>query len=94
MGSSTDVHCSACGYNEQLLVGGGFQGQNFRPVSCPQCVAITTANYNVRPLVCSQCKSPDISELSETDPCHCPKCGAFELRFGTNVGRHGPVLWD
>jgi hypothetical protein len=24
----------------------------------------------------------------------CPKCGEFELRFGTNVGGHRKVDWD
>ena len=23
-----------------------------------------------------------------------PKCGEFELRFGTNVGGHGIMMWD
>ena len=24
----------------------------------------------------------------------CPQCGEFELRFGTNAGGHGMVMWD
>jgi hypothetical protein len=116
MGSSTDVHCFACGYDQQLLIGGGFRGQaSWWPVSCPHCAAITTANARQAPQVCSACKSPDVLEL--TDPrvsgqqienaafdaedsglpsgrCRCPKCGEWELRFGTNVGKHFPIMWD
>ena len=24
----------------------------------------------------------------------CPRCGEFELRFGTNAGGHGMIMWD
>jgi hypothetical protein len=24
----------------------------------------------------------------------CPKCGDFELRFGTNAGGHSMVMWN
>ena len=24
----------------------------------------------------------------------CPKCDKLELRFGTNVGGHGGIMWD
>lgn len=24
----------------------------------------------------------------------CPKCGEFELRFGTNAGGHAIMMWD
>jgi hypothetical protein len=34
-------------------------------------------------------------ELTLTDGRYrCPKCGEFELRFGTNVGGHRMMMWD
>ena len=35
------------------------------------------------------------SEMSLTDGRYrCPCCGEFELRFGTNFGKHRIVMWD
>ena len=37
----------------------------------------------------------DPAPLTLTDGHYrCPKCGEFELRFGTNVGCHPKVDWD
>jgi hypothetical protein len=117
MGSSTDAHCFACGYDTFLMLGGGMA--NFTtyaawPVSCNVCSAITTANYKQSPLVCVECKSTNVipmtdpqewkgdgetienwSDLTLTNGHYrCPKCGEFELRFGTNAGGHGKIMWD
>jgi hypothetical protein len=37
----------------------------------------------------------DPAPLTLTDGHYrCPKCGEFELRFGTNAGKHAMVDWD
>jgi len=66
MGSSTDVHCFACGYDQRLLIGGGFRGELIWPISCPHCAATTTADFSESQPVCFVCKSVGFLEL--TDP--------------------------
>lgn len=114
MGSSTDAHCFACGYDTFLLIGGGMEShrENSRwPVSCRKCSAITTANYKKAPLICDECNTSEVTPIDDPSMWQgdsgtanaigprdrhyrCPKCGQFELRFGTDAGEHGIVLWD
>ncbi len=68
MGTSTDAHCSACGYDTFLMLGGGMSNHTTYaawPVSCKTCAAVTTANFKESPLVCRSCKSQDVT--SPTD---------------------------
>lgn len=122
MGSSTDAHCFACGYDTFLMIGGGMANWTTYaawPVSCNTCKAVTTANFKELPLICEECGSHDV--ISPTDlqwwkgdsdviqswnlmsgnglmltngHYRCSNCGQFELRFGTEAGGHGMVLWD
>ena len=117
VGTSTDAHCFACGYDTFLMLGGGMTNHTTYaawPVTCPACSAITTANYKQSPLICQKCEASNVTpiadpqlwkgdgnaietwgELTLTDSHYrCPKCGEFELRFGTNVGGHGRIMWD
>ena len=114
MGSSTDAHCSACGYDTSLLIGRGLRtgdALELCPVSCRVCSEIVTANFKQAPLTCGRCNSTEVmpiisrsrpqeksstsSDLRPIDgPYQCPKCGANELRFGTNFGNHPLILWD
>ena len=37
----------------------------------------------------------DPAPLTLTDGHYrCPRCGEFELRFDTNAGGHGMIMWD
>lgn len=117
MGTSTDAHCFACGYDTFLMLGGGRANHTTYaawPVSCKVCSAVTTANFKQSPLVCQKCQSSNVTPMTDpqewkgdgkvienwgtltlTDGYYrCPKCGEFELRFGTNVGGHGMRMWD
>jgi hypothetical protein len=71
MGTSTDAHCYACGYDTSVLVGGFLPGPNRAPycawpVSCKVCSAITSANFEQSPLVCEACGCADVVPV--TDP--------------------------
>jgi DNA-directed RNA polymerase subunit RPC12/RpoP len=117
LGTSTDAHCFACGYDTFLMLGGSMANHATYaawPVSCTVCSAITTANFKQSPLVCQECKSNNVipvidphvwkgdggiierwGDLTLTDEHYrCPKCSELELRFGTNVGGHGKMMWD
>lgn len=129
MGTSTDAHCSVCGYDTFLMLGGGMSNHTTYaawPVSCKTCAAVTTANFKESPLVCQRCKSRDVipptdlqfwkgdgnvteswggkwwkgdggmdDALTLTNGHYrCPKCGKFELRFGTNAAGHAMRMWD
>ena len=117
MGTSTDAHCFACGYDTFLTLGAGRANHLTHaawPVSCKDCAAITTANFKQKPLNCQECRSGNVvpmtdrgqwqgdgknnerwGELTLTDGHYlCPKCGAFELRFGTDECQHGRILFD
>jgi hypothetical protein len=117
MGTSTDAHCFACGFDTFLMLGGGMTNHTTHaawPVSCKQCCAVTTANFKQPPLTCQKCQSSDVTPmhtphewkgdgeikvswdvLTLTDGHYrCPKCKAFALRFGTDFGDHGMIMWD
>lgn len=121
VGTTTDVHCFACGYDEFLTLGGGMANHKTHaawPVSCKTCEAVTTANFKQSPLTCLECKSLEVipptdlewwkgdghvveswgtgGEPLELNSGHyrCPKCGEFEMRFGTNAGGHEHRMWD
>lgn len=121
MGSSTDVHCFACGLDEFLLIGGGLGNhQTFAawPVSCRTCGTVTTANEKASPLTCLDCGGLDVEQFDSAanwlgdgqevirwgmfeggltltnGHYRCPRCGRFELRFGTNFGNRLPLMWD
>lgn len=117
MGTSTDAHCFACGYDTFLMLGGGRQNHRTHaawPVTCKGCSAVTTANFRALPLACLECGGPDVvpvtdrsqwtgdgvqtqmwGDLRLTDGHYrCPKCGVFELRFGTDAGGYGKVMFD
>jgi hypothetical protein len=69
LGTSTDAHCFACGYDTFLILGAGMM--NFTtnaswPVSCKVCSAITTANFEQTPLACEACNSTNVGQM--TDP--------------------------
>jgi hypothetical protein len=69
MGTSTDAHCFACGYDAFLRLGGGMSNHTWYaawPISCRKCSAITTANYKRSPLVCESCESTNVAPI--TDP--------------------------
>ena len=117
MGTSTDAHCLACGYDTFLMLGGGMRNHTTYaawPVACKVCSAVTTANFKQSPLMCEKCESENVTQITDrhewqgdgkvivtwgkltlTDGHYrCPQCGEFELRFGTNAGGHGMVMWD
>lgn len=116
MGTTTDAHCFACGYDTFLSLGGGMTDPTYAawPVSCRTCAAVTTADFEHIPLSCEECKGGDVTpptdrqwwkgdghvfeswgELTLTSGHYrCPRCGEFELRFGTNVGGHREIMWD
>lgn len=122
MGTTTDAHCFACGYDTFLSVGGGRANHATYaawPVWCKTCGYVTTANFKKSPLVCGQCKGTEVIKPTDKewwkgdgqiierwgwlDPdaltltsghYRCPRCGEFQLRFGTDAGGHGRVMWD
>jgi hypothetical protein len=105
MGHTTDAHCFACGYDTALRIGGtrsSFETYSPSPVVCDQCREITTANIRSVPLVCLKCSSARVTDIKlhkldgndEVDKYRCPKCAAYELRFGTNVGKHRMMFFD
>lgn len=109
MGTSTDAHCFACGYDTLLRLGGGmsnFKTYSAWPVTCEKCAAITTANFKQSPLACERCESNDVKPMTEPYESwgnlallteghyRCPKCHQRELRFGTNVRNHPKIRWD
>lgn len=68
MGSSTDAHCFACGYETLLQLGGGMRTHRTFvswPVSCKSCQAVTTANVRERPLLCRTCRSSDVLPMDD-----------------------------
>lgn len=117
MGTSTDAHCFACGYDTFLILGSGMANHTTYaawPVVCKGCSAVTTANFKQLPLTCGKCTTENVTLMTDrqewkgdgkvivnwgnltlTDGRYrCPKCDEFELRFGTNVGGHGMIMWD
>ncbi len=72
MGTSTDAHCFACGYDTFLMLGGGMADHTTYaawPVSCRACSSITTANFKEKPLVCSRCGSADVTPIMDPTIC-------------------------
>ena len=121
VGTTTDAHCFACGYDTFLRLGGGMANHTTYaawPVSCKMCAAVTTANFKQSPLICQACKSREVIPPTDlqwwrgdgnvveswgmggdaltltSGHYRCPKCGEFELRFGTNASGHAMVMWD
>ena len=67
MGTSTDAHCLACGYDAFLILGAGmlnFQTDAAWPVRCKRCAAIMTANFRQAPITCEGCESQDVVPAS------------------------------
>jgi hypothetical protein len=68
MGTSTDAHCFACGYDAFLRLGGGMANHTWYAawsVSWRKCSAITTANYKQSPLVCESCESTEVVPMAD-----------------------------
>jgi hypothetical protein len=68
LGTSTDAHCFACGYDTFLILGGGMMNHTTYaawPVSCKVCSAITTANFEQTPLACEACNSTNVAQMTE-----------------------------
>jgi hypothetical protein len=65
VGTSTDAHCFACGYDTFLMLGGGMANHTTHaawPVSCKVCSSITTANFK-QPLFASNARAQMSSRL-------------------------------
>lgn len=71
MGTSTDAHCYACGYDKFLGIGSGMESMDtvlLWPVFCTKCNEISTANFKDVTLRCRECESENVTELdSEGD---------------------------
>jgi hypothetical protein len=68
MGTSSDAHCFACGYDAYLILGAGRSNHETYaawPVSCTQCAEVTTANHKMTPLTCEKCRSSDVLPFTE-----------------------------
>jgi hypothetical protein len=66
MGTQRDASCDFCGYSTCVTEGGtmrGFAEYSAKPVSCPTCRAITSANERKLPLTCDKCGSAGVTEL-------------------------------
>jgi predicted RNA-binding Zn-ribbon protein involved in translation (DUF1610 family) len=88
MGRSSNLKCSACGYNASFIVGAlmSDHGDISRwPVSCADCNEISSANVLASPLKCSKCGSNNVVELQDN---HAGGGG------GTILSLHGRVLKD
>ncbi len=83
------VICLSC----SAVTTGNFKSS---PLLCERC-----KNSNVSPLTTPDQWKGDgktianWSDLTLTNGHYrCPKCNQFELRFGTNFGRHSIIMWD
>lgn len=68
VGTSTDAHCFACGYDTFLLIGGGMLDhlKNVAwPIYCKSCNAITTGNHKQEPLTCKACNTMDVVPIND-----------------------------
>lgn len=84
MGTSTDAHCYACGYDDMQLIGSGRTDMetNLRwPIICNHCQRVTTANLKASIPRCNKCESSDLSALD--DPANFRgDGGAVAVRWG------------
>jgi hypothetical protein len=69
VGTSTDAHCFACGYDTFLMLGCGMANHRYVawPVCCKGCSAITTANFGQSPLICEECKSFNVVPITNAN---------------------------
>jgi hypothetical protein len=93
MGDSTIACCNACGYATPLLMTGGgmhnFRTFDARPVLCPTCREVTTANMKAALPVCLKCGEGATSAVPWPGPSVCPKCGESHLYL-----KAGGLMWD
>jgi Zn finger protein HypA/HybF involved in hydrogenase expression len=63
------------------------------PLLCAKCHATGVVEMNKHKLQ-NECNDPDSDIDSLEGHYLCPKCGAYQLRFGTNVGKHIRMRFD
>jgi ribosomal protein S27AE len=67
-----------------------------RPLACGKCKSVNVLPFDSEKLWRGDGEVTERwGELELTDGHYrCPECGEYELRFGTNAGGRGKILWD
>ena len=71
MGTRIACHCSACGFESEVTIGGSratYRTHSPWPILCRSCGGLESTNTCNEPLVCSACRSQNIFVYGETWP--------------------------
>lgn len=68
MGQIWEATCEGCGFEDEVVIGGGretFREHSVWPVYCRECDGLEAANTRISPLRCLKCSSASVTKYGD-----------------------------